>query len=529
MAVILAVVGVVVSVALAIVLAALLHIGLRGGDAEAQQVALVIVFWMLAFLAVVMPLLFARGRNGISDRRLLQYPFGQGQLYRLSLAGSLVSGGHLFWYPTVAAASVVAVFVDGLPVTSWCALTAVFSVCLLVWCHTVLLVVTRVLRRRRIRELVALIGLVLVVAASMLPALIAPGFGDVLEDHPAVGAITSAQPVVSLLMRGASLLPPGIGVAGVMAASSGRLGAVVMAVGVLILWTVIGLVVGRHLFGTMLLGGADSPGVASGSARAAFRRGRIFSVDRFSRFSPVVRAVGGRDLQYLLRSTVGKFNIVIMPFFVVVMGLLVARDVTGPVLGLDRSSLVFLGTMVYASMFSNNFLYNAYAWEGAGIRSYFITPVTPRQVVFGKNVGVWIYNLILAVECLLSFGVVFGLPNLSVAISGCLAFAAALLASTTAGNFVSPALPVPRDLSKIGSSPSETGIMVSFGMLLANVILIGVPVVIASLAASPWLLPILLVVLLGIQVGAYRVLLAPASRLLEERKESLVEGVQAAT
>jgi len=55
-----------------------------------------------------------------------------------------------------------------------------------------------------------------------------------------------------------------------------------------------------------------------------------------------------RDLHYLLRSTVGRFNIVIMPFFVVVMGVLVARDVTGPVLGLDRSSLVSLSIQVAA-------------------------------------------------------------------------------------------------------------------------------------------------------------------------------------
>ena len=49
-----------------------------------------------------------------------------------------------------------------------------------------------------------------------------------------------------------------------------------------------------------------------------------------------------------MRSTVGRFNIVIMPFFVVVMGVLVARDATGPVLGLDRSSLVLLGIQVAA-------------------------------------------------------------------------------------------------------------------------------------------------------------------------------------
>jgi hypothetical protein len=37
-----------------------------------------------------------------------------------------------------------------------------------------------------------------------------------------------------------------------------------------------------------------------------------------------------------------------MPFFGVMMGVLVARDVTGPVLGLDRSSLVFLSIQVAA-------------------------------------------------------------------------------------------------------------------------------------------------------------------------------------
>ncbi len=53
--------------------------------------------------------------------------------------------------------------------------------------------------------------------------------------------------------------------------------------------------------------------------------------------------------------------------------------------------------MVYTSMFSNNFIYNACAWEGSGIRSYFINPVTAQQVVFGKNVGLWMYNLIIQI------------------------------------------------------------------------------------------------------------------------------------
>ena len=222
----------------------------------------------------------------------------------------------------------------------------------------------------------------------------------------------------------------------------------------------------------------------------------------------------------------GKFNIVIMPLFVVMMGFVVARDITAPVLGVDRSSLVFIGIMVYASMFSNNFLYNAYAWEGAGIRSYFITPVTPREVVFGKNLGLWLYNLILLVECVASYAAIVGLPGLATGLSGCFAFAAGLLSSTIAGNFVSPALPVGRNISKIGSSPSQTGVFISFAMLAANVVVIGGFVVIGAMTTSPWVQPVLLWILVVVLAAAYRTMLAPAARLLEDRRESLIEAVQ---
>jgi hypothetical protein len=104
-----------------------------------------------------------------------------------------------------------------------------------------------------------------------------------------------------------------------------------------------------------------------------------------------------------------------------------------------------------------------------------------------------------------------------------------VLGSTIAGNFVSPALPVARDISKIGSSPSQIGVLVSFGVLLANVILIGGLVVMAELAPSPWVQPLLLMILVGLEAAAYRILLGPAARLLEERRESVVETVQAPT
>ena len=101
-----------------------------------------------------------------------------------------------------------------------------------------------------------------------------------------------------------------------------------------------------------------------------------------------------------------------------------------------------------------------------------------------------------------------------------------LLAATTAGNFVSPVLPVARDISKIGNLPSQTRIFVSFGMLIVNVIVIGGLVLIAALAGSPWLQSLLLMAYLFIQIAVYRTLLGPAAQLLERRKETLIEALK---
>jgi len=519
-AVVVAIIGGVVCAALAAALAFVLHLGMSRGEAAGQRVALLIVFWVVAFLAVGLPVILGAAQRGVPLERLLYYPLSRGGLYRISLGASAASGVHVFWYPVLLVLTYVAVVVDRLPAPAWVAVSVVFSVSLIVWCHAVLLLVQRLLRKRRLKELVVLIGLVLLVVASMVPALIESRRGD---SDPVFVVIP--EPFSSVVGRTASVLPPSIAAAGVMSSVAGDVVGTAASLGLLIAWIAAGMAAGRALLGRTLSGEEGGSPAQAGAAPSS-RWSMILTMDGWIWVPPPSRAVAARDLLYLLRSTVGKFNIVIVPFFVVMMGLLVAPNMTGRVLGVDRPSLVFIGIMIYASMFSNNFFYNAYAWEGPGIRSYFVSPVTARQVVFGKNLGLWLYNVILVVECVVSYAVIFGLPRPSVAISGLLACAAALLVSTIAGNFISPVLPVARDISKIGSSPSQTGILVSFGILLANMIVIGGLVVIAALAAVPWLQPSLMLLLVLLMIVAYRISLAPAARLLESRRESLMEAVK---
>ena len=522
-AVILAVIAAVLSAALSFALSVVIHVGLRDGTEEAVHVALLVVFWMLGFVAVVMPVFFGFGQPQVPLRRLLVFPFSRGALYRISLASSFASGVNLFWYPILAAVSIVACFVNDAPPDYWLVAVAIFTVCLVVWCNTVLIIVQWVLRKRSVRELAALVGLVLVVVVSMLPAMYQEEaekrgeewFGDLVP-----------KPLRSAVAAVAVVFPPSIVARGLESSVLGAPGNGLAMLLWLVLWTGGGIAVGYGIVRRNILEGDQSTGARSKAAVPAAGKAPVWTMERFSIFPTDVRAVAAKELRYLLRSTTGKFNVVIMPIFVIIMVLVLAHDLDHAFLGLDRASLIFVGLMIYASMFSNNFLFNAYAWEGAGVRSFFLSPVEPERIVFGKNLGVWIYNIALAIEGVIFFVLVSGVPPATALIGGCLAFVASLLSATIVGNFLSPVMPVPRDMSSITNSPSQTAVLATFGVLILNALLIGGSMAVPALLGARWFGPVLLALLIAAEIAFYRVMLRPAGRLLDSRRESLIEALQ---
>jgi hypothetical protein len=522
-AVILAALATVLSAALAFALAGITHIGLMDGTQEAVRVALLVVFWVLGFLAVVMPLFFGAGKPEVPLRRLLVFPLSRWDLYRVSLAASFASGVNLFWYPILAAVTVVAIVFHEQPVVYWLATVVLFAICLVVWCNTVLTIVQWVLRKRDVRELAVLIGLVLVVVVSMLPAMYQEEaeergdewFGDLVP-----------QSMTSAVGRFASVFPPSIVARNLEAAVLGESGLVSTTLIGLLLWTVAGAAIGYGIVRRNLLEGDQSNRARSAAAAPQTESARFWTTERWTMIPTSVRAVAAKELHYLLRSTTGKFNIVIMPIFVVIVALVVARDLDHAFLGLDRASLVFVGLMIYASMFSNNFLFNAYAWEGAGVQSFFLSPVEPESIVLGKNLGVWLYNLILGVEGVIAFCLISGLPSAAALIGGCLAFVVAVASATIVGNLLSPTMPVPRDISSITNSPSQTAVLATFGVLIVNAVVIGGSISIPALLGVGWVGPLILLLLIAGEIVFYVAMLRPAGRLLEERRESLIEALQ---
>jgi hypothetical protein len=523
-AVILALLGAILSAALAFALSVITHVGLRDGTHEAVHMALLVVFWVLGFLAVMMPLFFGAGQPQVPLRRLLVFPLSRWHLYRVSLAASFASGVNLFWYPILGAITVVAIVLDKVPVVYWLAATTLFAVCLVVWCNTLLTVVQWVLRKRNVRELAILIGLVLVVIVSMLPAMYQEQAEEQGEEW--IGDLIP-QSVTFAIGRVASVFPPSIAARGLEAIIVGPQGTGVTSLLWLVLWAGAGVAIGYGIVRRFLLEGEQATQGQAVAATPSTGAVRWWSVERLSFFPPEVQAVAAKELRYLVRSTTGKFNLVIMPIFVVVMAMIVARDLDHSFLGLDRASLVFIGLMIYASMFSNNFLFNAYAWEGAGVQSFFLSPARADRIVLGKNLGVWIYNVVLGTEGAIAFCLISGVPPAAALFGGCLAFVASVGTATVVGNFLSPTMPVPRDISSITNSPSQTAVAATFGVLIGNALVIGGLLTIPALLGAVWLGPLLVALLVVAVIVLYSLMLRPAGRLLQARRESLVEALQA--
>jgi len=91
--------------------------------------------------------------------------------------------------------------------------------------------------------------------------------------------------------------------------------------------------------------------------------------------------VVAKDLRYIFRSAVGKYNFIAVPVLIVGIGLIFRSDVKPVVLGMRAENVLFPVIVFYTSLFTNNIVLNAFAWESGGIQLYCLSPVPLRKVL----------------------------------------------------------------------------------------------------------------------------------------------------
>jgi hypothetical protein len=384
--------------------------------------------------------------------------------------------------------------------------------------------VESLLRDRSSRELAALVALALLVLVSVIPAMLqATGGEEAVESLLEVGAVPAP------VRWGASLLPPGLAAASLEALHAGRtLSGLVDLAGILA-WGVLGGLLGLPLFTRVML---EAP---SGSAPRSRRRRALATgpgvltrvVDRV--LPADVAAVAGKELRYVLRSASGRFSLVGFPLFVALALLVFRSGIERPFFGFAPEQTVFYGVLMYAAIFVPSYLVNSFAWEGTGMAGYFLGPTTGQRVLVGKNLGVAAFNGLLILELLAVWVALADLPGGLDLINGVLAFAFWMLILAAAGNHTSVLFPVARSITSMTNSPSQTATVVSLAVLFVGGLLAGAALVVPVLTGHPGAQPLVLAVLDLCAGGLYLLALPAAARLLDDRREALMDAVSVRT
>ncbi len=380
--VVLNIIGLCISIALAIAIGKLAARSLNSGE-DVLRVSFYIEFYVFAILALLVPALVGSGGQRLGTTKLAAFPLSRLRLYNLDLFSSAVSGSHLLWYPAMVMVIVNAILKaqnQGWPSVM---LAAMFAVVLVVWSHALLLLLEAVMRQRSMKELIIVTAFVVFMATMLFPGL--------LDKEGALPIVFDIIPEIFGPLF--AFLPPSR-LAETLAAigTGGKESPLLFAIESLV-WIVAGVTIGYLVFSRNLLEGKAIFGLSPKTRSTSKQQPRF---DFFGDLFDQKAAIAAKELLYIFRSTTGKIAILVMPIFVVMIGLAVGKlsFAKHQLFGIDPGEYALYGILMYGASLSANFFLNAFAWEGPGLKAYFINPVSPREILQGKNIGAWIFSLI---------------------------------------------------------------------------------------------------------------------------------------
>lgn len=526
-AIVLLLVGVLFALGLAVGFGIMIHMLVKGSDPRTLRIGFLVCFYTFLFFGIVLPVVRGAMEQEFDAAPFLVFPISRVRLFGLTLAATLGGPDHLLYIPSVLAVLIAGVFVPGVQIVAGTALVLLAFLFYVSWNNLLSLLLVSMMRGRRAREIVTFLAIGLLLTISLAPVALDKSSESIRDSIPQLAA--TLEIVMSLIQW----LPPSLAAEGLASLhEAGASGKAFSGILGLLVWDAIGIALGYYVFSRYYLGEprirvASRRKIRSGPGGSGLLGGWL-SFDRgpLSTLPVQVRAVAAKDLQYMLRSVVGRLQLFVVPIFVVIVALVFRESIEESLLGIDPEQLLLFGMLFYALLMSNNFVNNAFAWEGEGIKSYFMSPVSLRTVLYGKNVAVWLYNVLLFSLILVSWSAVMGPPDLATFFSAIFLYVAAILIFMSFGNFLSVLFPVRREMSKMNNSPSPLVVLASFmtlGTAMAVILpFLSIPLLLGWNAAQP----VLLALLAGVMVGVYSFSLGHASRLMANRRDRIVDALK---
>lgn len=263
----------------------------------------------------------------------------------------------------------------------------------------------------------------------------------------------------------------------------------------------------------------------SAPAPAARQERRPFARSRLPSFlSGAVAAVMVKEFRYLTRNSF-SFLLLIMPPLMVLFFSLQFGGMHSVLKNHAPSAEMFYPAITaYLILILLSPAYNSFAYEGKGIQSYFMTPVSFRVILLGKNLFLIVlvaFQISLA-DCLLMWRV--GLPSMPRWFATMMGAAFAVLGQLAIANWSSLTFPKKMEIGKLkGQRNSGAAVWTAFG---AQIVLGGICATIlfaGQWTRNPWLPTMAFAALTAAALAGYSASLKAMDDLAQKKKELLIE------
>jgi hypothetical protein len=234
---------------------------------------------------------------------------------------------------------------------------------------------------------------------------------------------------------------------------------------------------------------------------------------RWSAAGPVL-SIARLHLHHLLSSLQGRFGLVV-PIITVVL-------VKGPLANATAgSSWVIPGAVTYLAVTAGQLQFNQFGFDGQGVKTLLLLPITMRQILLGKA-------LAMAAYCTAQYAVLFVLlawmvhPSVREIVGGSLLAGCLLVAHVAEGHWVSAAFPRPLPFHRMQGGGLQGAHLFPLGLGALNATAFGGAYG-ALLSWAPIVLVPAMLVAFAAVLLLYRALLPRAASYVTERRERLVE------
>jgi ABC-2 type transport system permease protein len=469
-----------------------------------------LLFWGIFAYWQLIPIFVAGFGASFEFKTLLRFPLNPRTFYLLGLGYGLADFGaisSILWILSMLAATVVA-RPGALPVMLAVSILFVFlnltiERLLGSWLE-------KILARRKTRELFLGIFVLSMVSLNFLSPLL-QRYGK------------SAQPKFLEWIPYLSWLPGSLAGQAVAGGATGNLHDSWIGILGLLAWLTIGSALLWNRYSAQYRGEELSEGAAP--SQVVRKNLPNASGDFWPAFvPPPIAAVVAKEFRYMTRNGFSFLTLFLPPIMVIFF----TFQFFGKNSALKGHGIspewFFPGIMAYLILILLSPAYNSFAFEGAGIQTYYMAPIRFRDVLIGKNLFL---AILVAVELSISLSVLIwriGLPTLPRLASTLAAGVFAVIGQFTIANWSALSFPKKMEIGKMrGQRNSGVAVWIAFGVQLLIGGVCSVILLAGKWTGNTWLPFFAFAGLTAATIAGYFASLNSLDALAETKKELLIE------